>query len=125
MTDDRRVLIKHKKVFNVLCKAKHLPALMPLFYTKRREFGCVDAAGFGCSLSLSLWMMPAMGAFFIFIDIAPLLSATLVKARKTLSIFIAINQQHISFRKFYISPINLYILYLFQHKFSTVDICPF
>lgn len=74
MTDDRRVLIKHKKVFNVLCKAKHLPALMPLFYTKRREFGCVDAAGFGCSLSLSL-DDAGNGRFFIFIDIAPLLSA--------------------------------------------------
>jgi hypothetical protein len=121
MTVDRRVLINHKKVFNVLCKASTSTNAIILYKTATRTRG----------IRLCWWLVwlvalshspswPAQWALFYFYWHHPsAICVTLVKARKTLSIFIAINQQHISFRKFYISPINLYFN-LFRHKFSTI-----
>jgi hypothetical protein len=96
--------------------AKHLPALMLLFYTKRRR-----ARGIRLSVH-SLYALGGNGCFFILLTSPQSAICYISKARKTLSIFIAINQQHISFRKFYIRPINLF--YFFPDTTSE-DMCRF
>lgn len=61
MTDDRRVLINHKKVFNVLCKASTSTNAIILYKTATRTQGIWLRLVWLVALSLS--HAGAMGAF--------------------------------------------------------------